>query len=341
MFSTTAEEMATTSITSATQPLLECAEFQGFEEDFNDHGDNWANNEDPLPVQPITEIEEIHTSFTVVDSMDQKSGYTHYLLESNQGMLFHGHEPTHEWALILAKGIQDGGKAFVELSERSFVYVDRLYPMYDQSMTRFSGDTQALTVFTKEQPILSQKTYNTPHYARCTFQEVKRCERILRSPHRNLAKYLGAVTKRIEGEDRVVRIAYRRYTMDLHEFVIMKRLLRSRHVPFILRSLKRAIHHLHRLGLVHCDVRPPNIFVSFDKHKKGSLYLTEVVLGDFDASLEIGEKVALKRANGDWWPQDVGWGDKANASIDEHSLRKLKTWLNVDGLGKSPWAEEW
>lgn len=338
------------------KPVLE--HFNSCQEDFNDYGDNWSGNgwpteealKDPLVsanALPGTEcdldspwgigapvaIPAYHTHFTVLDSLDQRSGYTHYLLESNRGMLFHGHLRSSEWALISPHG--SDGSEFASLPEPIHVPADFLFPEYHPFMTRFLGDVEDEAVYMKKQNLLTRSRYKNDHHARCTGQEVARCEWISKTPHPNLARYLGVETKRIGGAEWAVRIAYQRYSMDLHTFVLMKRHLQPHHVPFLMQGIENGMRHLHKLGLVHCDLRPMNVFVTFEKERDadGHVTLTEVVIGDFDASVEIGEKVALKRASGDWWPEEAGWGDRAEMWIDEWCLEKMGKWLKEDGLG--------
>ncbi|KAF3009747.1 hypothetical protein E8E13_009378 [Curvularia kusanoi] len=199
-------------------------------------------------------------------------------------------------------------------------------------MTKFTGQTDDNMVYMKGQAIMRDSRYNNTHFADCTQQEISRCERISASQHPNLARYLGVETKKIGDEDRVTRLAYRRYSMDLNEFVLMKRLLKARHVAFLMKGIESGMRHLHKLGLVHCDLRPMNVFVTFEK-SRNKVVLKEVVIGDFDASVKIGEKVSLKRASNDWWPSDAKWGVKAEPWIDEWCLNKIGKWLEEDGLG--------
>lgn len=283
-----------------------------------------------------------HTHFTVVDSMPQSGGKTHYLLESNRGLLFHGHCATSTWDKLLAPKTEDRddmeeeGSQFAQLEGMASVDASWLYTtLAEGAMTRFQGDVPSAAVFMKKQPFLARSKYRSDHYARCAQQEIERCERIAASPHRHLARYLGVETKRVCGVERACRIAYKRYSMDLYEFVKTKQLLRLKHVDVVMDGVRDGVRHLHGLGLVHCDVRPPNVFVSVaeERDEEGDVVLEEVVMGDFDASVETGKEVRLKRACGEWWPERVGWGDKAEIEIDEWAVEKLARWLMEDGLG--------
>ncbi|KAF2628327.1 hypothetical protein BU25DRAFT_457662 [Macroventuria anomochaeta] len=363
--SSISKEIATTPATSVTffdkptwdrKPAFEHSEHvQG---EFNNIGDNWSDDDWPTQeafndstspatpsshsdfvlesswgTGPAVEIPAYHTHFTIIDSMDQRSGYTHYLLESNRGLLFHGHHPTAGFEKL--KAIGGDGSEFASLPDMIPVAANSLFPPRRGSMTDFQGDKDSREVYMKKQALLMRDQFKNDHHASCTWQEVSRCERISKAPHPNLARYLGVETRSIGDEARVVGIAYQRYTMDMHNFVLVKRYLQPHHIPFLMQGIEKGMHHLHELGLVHCDLRPMNIFVTIEDQKDGNghVVLKEVVIGDFDASVEIGKKVALKRASKEWWPTETEWGVKAEEWIDEWCLEKMGKWLKEDGLG--------
>ncbi|KZM20746.1 ATP binding [Ascochyta rabiei] len=369
MASTTSEEVVTTPATSATpfdRPTWEGRPaFQDsanlnptHSEDYADIGDNWGIS-DPFVIDhcssstpgntqsgfkfesswgtgPPVEIPIYNTHFTVLSSMDQRSGRTHYLLLSNRGFLFHGHHPTVEWKAL--QTLHGDGAEFACLPMH-VVPASYLFPAHQPWMQKFAGDEEDADVFVKSQAFLARERYRSDHHARATYQEVSRCEVIAQSPHSNLARYLGVQTKMFGEEERVVSIAYQRYSMDLHEFVLMKRLLLPRHVPLVIRGIERGMRHLHGLGLIHCDLRPMNVFVTIgeEKGEDGGVVLKEIVIGDFDASVMIGEKISLKRANNEWWPPEIEWDVKAGEWVDEWCLEKMKNWLK-EGAGMWEWA---
>ncbi|OSS43401.1 hypothetical protein B5807_12013 [Epicoccum nigrum] len=193
-------------------------------------------------------------------------------------------------------------------------------------MGKYTGSTEAENVFMKQQTFLEESDYNDSRYANLTAQEISRCEEVAANPHENLARYLGVETEVISGVERVIRIAYKRYTMDLDTFVLEKRLLKKDNLDLIVQGLRNGMQHLHKLGLVHCDLWPLNVFVTC-REEDGKLMLKEVVIGDFDASLKIGEPVALKRACEESWPPEVKWRDLAAPHIDQWSLQKMENWL--------------
>ena len=188
-------------------------------------------------------------------------------------------------------------------------------------MTIFRGDTEEKSVYMKKQAFLTRDKFKNDHHASCSMQEIVCCEHISKTTHPNLARYLGVATRMLEEEQRVAKIAYKRYSMDLHNFVIMKRYLQPHHIGFLMHGIQKGMRHLHQLRLVHCDLRPMNVFVSIEDERDENDYviLKEVVIGDFDASVAIGESISLKRASKDWWPDaaDKEWGTRAEEWIDE------------------------
>jgi hypothetical protein len=120
--------------------------------------------------------------------------------------------------------------------------------------------------------------------------------------------------------------------MDLHAFILEKRLLKQHHVAVLIDGIKAYMQALHAMELVRCDLRPMNDFVTVGEELDGAgdVVLKEVVLGDFDASVKIGEGIQLERASREWWPEDAKFGMKAETWMDEWSLEKLQNWLNSD-----------
>ena len=287
---------------------------------------------------PPVELPKANKSYTALFSMDQKDKETHCLLQGNDtGTLYHGHVWTVEWKKLLATGGDCQEFASLELEE---IPAKFLFPKYRPSMRKYTGSTKANNVFMKQQTFLEKTKYRDTQFAQCTQQEMLRCEQISMDPHRNLAQYLGVETRCIFGEERVLRIAYQRYTMDLHTFVLEKRLLTKENQHLLVEGIRNGMQHLHKLGLVHCDLRPPNVFVTF-KEEEGRVVLEEVVVGDFDASLNIGQPVTLKRACREWWPPEAKWGSLAHPSMDEWCLQKIQDWmedwLKENGLVEYRW----
>lgn len=266
------------------------------------------------------ELKKANESYRLLFSMDQEDGETHYMLQGNTNdALYHGHVKTSEWNKI--QSIKGDGQEFASL-ELDWVSASYLFPIYLPSMQKYTGSTEAGDVFMKVQTFLKKSKYKDSDYAQCMEREIQRCEEISGNPHRNLARYLGVETKVILGEERVVRIAYQRYSMDLQTFVLQKRLNLDNRV-ILMQGMRNGIKHLHEQNLVHCDLRPPNVFVTFKEEERNAVL--EVVIGDFDASLKIGERVNLKRACGKWWPEHMKWHCPAETSIDDYALEQMET----------------
>ena len=211
-----------------------------------------------------------------------------------------------------------------------------LYPNYRPTNRKFTGNPNDPSVFMKAQNFKKIHPHNSEHYAECTAQEMNRCEQISRHAHPNLAQYLGVQTKKFDGCERVTRIVYKRYSMDLYAFVLEKKLLKEHHIAFLLDGIRAGMQALHAMELVHCDLRPMNIFITIGEglDEAGNAVLEEVVLGDFDASVKIGESIELKRASREWWPEEAKFRMMAETWMDEWCLEKLENWLNGD------WEEE-
>ncbi|KAF2113228.1 kinase-like domain-containing protein [Lophiotrema nucula] len=148
-----------------------------------------------------------------------------------------------------------------------------------------------------------------------TTREVTVCETLLKAPHPNLVAYHGVIT---DASDRVTGVVYTRYDSDLLEHIRSGKPFSAEH---IISSVSAAVAHLHSLGLVHCDIRPPNIFV------KGEGESMQVVLGDFDATYVLGEIIRAKYGSAPFWPVEYEPGMEVDFEIDDFMLKKVEEWL--------------
>lgn len=85
------------------------------------------------------------------------------------------------------------------------------------------------------------------------------CEILSGNPHPNICPYYGVV---LDDEDRVIGITYNRYTQDLQMLLANGEAI---DVDHIVNSVRRGMMHMHRLGLVHCDICAENILSRGEK----------------------------------------------------------------------------
>jgi serine/threonine protein kinase len=168
-------------------------------------------------------------------------------------------------------------------------------PLYDGScMTLFTGNVDSPAVFKKEHLLLGDPTFAGKEwiYWELTRREVLTGEKLRMKPHENVCAYLGCVTTRpVWGNnERVTGIAYEWYDMDLAQFARLRG-LRESEADGILENVRRGMQHLHSLNLVHCDLRPENIFLRLEipEYNFSGGRIVKAVLGDFDAVVGIGE----------------------------------------------------
>ncbi|KAF1958397.1 serine/threonine-protein kinase-like protein [Byssothecium circinans] len=113
--------------------------------------------------------------------------------------------------------------------------------------------------------------------------EAQMCEILRKSSHPNIAEYIGCLVE----DGRIAGLCFRQYGANL---LNLKREGHTFDREACLRDIKEGITHLHRLGIIHCDINPMNIF-SDPVH--GSF-----VIGDFDSCAledqELGMKIGTK-----------------------------------------------
>ncbi|KAF1960951.1 hypothetical protein CC80DRAFT_544346 [Byssothecium circinans] len=211
-------------------------------------------------------------------------------------------------------------------------------PFCPNAMTKY--DQNEADVFVKKQALLSGPdfVYKPRRYFDLTMREVQVAESLSKIAHPNLCKYLGVVVH--PKSDRVMGLAYKQYDCDLGAYFNdpnfgHPRLSRAQ-ATLIINSVTSAVEAMHAKYFVHCDIRPPNVFLKlspagesdWDESVPAAREIVEVVLGDFDAAVACGEKIELKIAGEAWRPEGVGFGCEAGFGMDRYSLRKLGEWLD-------------
>jgi serine/threonine protein kinase len=207
--------------------------------------------------------------------------------------------------------------------------VEDFFPAYDPAtMLKHTASLTEPLVHTKKQRILRNDTFmgDPGRFEILMRSEIAICELLHQDPHPNIAKYMGCETTDFGDMDRVTAIVYKKYDMDLFEYAAQG-LLKSKQIPMILSAVENAMKRLHKLGIVHCDLQPRNVFLRSKALPSLEQEIDEVVLGDFDSALEVGKVIEMKHAIKDWWPKDVDYGDEARPEHDMYSFGLLQPWL--------------
>jgi hypothetical protein len=119
-------------------------------------------------------------------------------------------------------------------------------------------------IFIKKQALLSTEDFldKPRRYRDLAFREAMVAEKVAKEPHPNVCQYLGVVVH--PKSNLVTGFAYKKYDCDLNTY------FRNQHgsigisrqqANLVKDSVRNAVKAIHDLGYVHCDVRPPNIFL--------------------------------------------------------------------------------
>lgn len=143
--------------------------------------------------------------------------------------------------------------------------------------------------------------------------EARACEILRVHPHRNIARYLGCT---VDG-GRITGLCFVKYGMTLLERT--SRGSRILDVDLCLRGIESGIQHLHKLGLIHCDINPANILMSGDDD-------TPIII-DFDFCRREGEDLGLKAGTRGWTREDF---KIATPEVDQYGLSMVRDFLMLD-----------
>ncbi|KAH6418241.1 hypothetical protein HBI14_097060 [Parastagonospora nodorum] len=179
-----------------------------------------------------------------------------------------------------------------------------------QSVPRFNAST--MTIAPLESGSYEKKA---SHESRdLTLREIQTCRVLQECPHPNICGYRGVVVN----NGLVTALMFDRYDMNLREFLYSQR-SNNMDIPKCIQEIKNGIDHIHSLGLVHCDIKPDNIFVH--------LASARFVVGDFDSVHREGQRLTLKTGTEGWAPLEADTNDLARREIDFYGLKMIQAWL--------------
>ncbi|KAH6866641.1 hypothetical protein BKA58DRAFT_318370, partial [Alternaria rosae] len=162
------------------------------------------------------------------------------------------------------------------------------------------------------------------------------CEKLRVMPHKHICKYHGVQTSRalrfqhrstpievpMEGE-RVLNLVFDKYDCDLWEAIWRGYAV---HVRECLEAVASAIRHY--LGIVHGDIEPKSIFLSYSKAQYNATS-TRYAVGDFDSGQPTGSVVDGKHGTPYWSQKKKVWIDTVEEDDDWcfFFFEKLTRWL--------------
>lgn len=244
---------------------------------------------------------------------------TRYLLRDSQdGRIWWGCSDTMPESLIKSSKPAD-------LPRCAQLDQDAFFTKSTRNMHRYPGALDNPCVFVKYTSIIRFKDMadpeNGPIVKATQEREIWAAEKYRSAPHANICEYLGVIT---DAKDFVIGTVYRRYTMDLRQPVERTNFLRvlpsppspPLHTDYIMAAIESGMNHIHSLGLVHCDIRPDNIFVDVD--------IGRVVIGDFDGTNEPGNPLLGRTAMSA--PKHTADG-LVGFHIDIGLVKEIEDWL--------------
>jgi hypothetical protein len=152
-------------------------------------------------------------------------------------------------------------------------------------------------------------------------REVDVCEEFKRNPHRNVATYYGVeASTKLSIKDATVGffpyelvsgLCFEYYPCTLHDQVMRKQHI---DVEKVVSDVQAGIEHIHSLDLVHCDIKPDNIFFKDGRY----------VVGDFDSVHPVHGELCLKTGTLGWYDTHITHAEFENDLV---ALHRLRQWL--------------
>lgn len=100
-----------------------------------------------------------------------------------------------------------------------------------------------------------------------------------------------------------------------------------------IQDIKSGIEYIYSLGLVHCDIKPENIFVDLQNHG--------FAVGDFDSVHCEGVALTLKTGTAGWVPEEADTSNTAGFDIDWYSLAMIQSWSEIKMSGGRESEDAW
>ncbi|KAL1592219.1 hypothetical protein SLS60_011296 [Paraconiothyrium brasiliense] len=233
-------------------------------------------------------------AITLVHTHATNARQTRYLLRDNtDGKIWWGYSTRPESEIRSTPPEQ--------LPRCRILDADALFTKLTPSMTRYHGPLNSPSVFIKYHNFIRYDTFEDEtaqvDIKATQRREIWAAQKYQSAPHPNICEYMGVVT---DVKERVIATVYRRFNMDLWTLVETTSFLKQLasqpanarrqllNPEYIMSAIKNGMNHIHSMGLVHCDIRPENIFIDTDTG--------QVAIGDFDGTNTPGQKLCGRHA---------------------------------------------
>lgn len=238
------------------------------------------------------------------------------LVDAQTGHLFHGTLPCAPWLQsFLASGLNvtDFRVGNQPIRPISSTY---LYPHISEGKGlwhRYTPSTISLLSrrTSLKTPLILPFTWTSRSPASRLRAEITICEIIRSFPSPHLAEYKGV---QVDTWGRVTGLTYKSYTSHLLAFA-RAGYLRMAHLPGIRTALLKAVTHLQGLGIKYGIVGPENVYLTYIWHQ-GSMWVREVVLGDFENAVSGEGRVGREEVEGTVERETVWGGRMVTAELE-------------------------
>lgn len=221
--------------------------------------------------------------------------------------------------------LRDGNQYYYALTERRYwstsevdpvdldltpIPTSQIWPPFPADFTR-APEPLPQNCYVKRPSLLYYgETDASTELSTLLLNEAEACEILRVYPHPNIAQYLGCI---VDG-GRITGLCFAKYGMTLSERVSKDP--RPFDADLCLGRIQNGIQHLHKLGLIHCDINPANILMSGNDDNP--------IIIDFDSCRREGERLGIKAGTRGWTRGDFKFATPEN---DQYGLSMIKDFV--------------
>lgn len=206
------------------------------------------------------------------------------------------------------KPVYSGERLDLSRVEGLRIPIDDIYPKHEKGLT-MAECVSSKKCYRKKPLLAHYETEMKNGLSQLMLHEAHVGELLRRSPHPNVAKYLGCEVE----SGRIVALCWQQYESTLADRLLCP--VEEQVALQWLEEVQRGLLHMHSLGYCHNDINPSNIMINEDN---------VAVIIDFDSCRREGEPFGYKSGTQGWSDDSAQLSQTAN---DMYSFKLVKDFV--------------